>query len=479
MVPLALSGHWTRSDGGTSTWLTPLAHVERSPDGEPVSFHLLNYVHGRDYDLVLPLAWRCGAPGSRSCGLLPLWLSAPGWWLSPALLSGWRQRDDGGGSLWITPFAHRGTDAAGTPTDWHVFTFIHHGSDDMLLPLAWRCGDEGKRRYGLLPLWLSAPGWWLSPVLLSGRYRRDDGGSSLWITPLAHRSTDAAGTPTDWHVLTCIHTGDTDLLLPVAWRTGPPGARTTVVLPFFVQGPGYTVAAPFYFSRERADGSGRDVAALPLVVGGPGYWVAPLLLSGHVERASGRSTTLVTPLYHRTSENGELRHMHLLTYIETPELRTVFPLYWDWHGAGTRQVLALPFYYQSRKPGGELTASVLPALFSYHSGRDLDTSFAYQLIPFLVQDTAQGCEVNVLWRLFHRRARASETEVEIGPLWWSEHHRGAPASWQILGGLVARSCNYQAGTSRYSMLWGMIPLSGRQHFGATGAQAPSPDASLH
>ncbi len=478
VVPLALCAHWTRDDGGTSSWLTPLVHVDSSAAGVTERFHVLNYVHAPDYDLVLPLAWRSGPVGERSYGLLPLWVSAPGWWLSPALLSGWHQRDDGGGSLWITPLVHRGTDATGRPTDWHALSFIHHGTTDMLLPLAWRSGVAGSRSYGLLPLWVSAPGWWLSPALLSGWHRRDDGGGSLWITPLIHRGTDAAGRPTDWHVLTLIHHGDTDLLLPVAWRTGPPGARTTVVLPFFVQGPGYTVAAPFYASRERADGSGRDVAVVPFVVGGPGYWVAPLLLSGHVRQAAGRSTTVLTPLYHRTSQDGELCHMHLLTYIETPELRTAFPLYWDWHGAGTRRVLALPFYYQSRNSAGDLTAGVLPALFSYHSGRELDTSLAYQLIPFVVQDTAQGSEVNVLWRLFHRRARASVTEVEVGPLWWSEHQRGAPASWQILGGLVARSCNYQARTSRYSMLWGMIPCGGRQQFETTSAQPP-PGGSVH
>jgi hypothetical protein len=479
VVPLALSGHWTRSDAGASTWLTPLFHVDSAPAGGTERFHVLNWVHGKDYDVVLPLAWWSREPGSRSCGLLPLWVSTPRWWIIPVILTGGHQRTDGGHSLWITPLFHRDTDAEGTPFDWHALIVFHHDTTDVLLPLAWRSGEIGSRSYGVLPLWISTPRWWISPVLLSGGGRRDNGGCSLWVTPLFHRGTDANGTTTDWHALNVISHGDTHVVLPLYWQRGPPGARTVVFLPFFVHRPGYTVAAPFYFSKDRADGSGCDVGVIPLFVAGPDYWVAPLLLSGHADLASGRSTTVVTPFYHRTTQDGELCHMHLLTYIATPDVSTAFPLYWDWNTAAARHVLALPFYYQSRGRDGDFTASVLPALFSYHAGPELDTSIGYQLIPFVVQNTAHGWEVNLLWRLLHVRDKAAETEVEVGPLWWSEHHRGAPTSWQVLGGLVARSCNYQAGTSRLSMLWGLIPLSGRQHFGPASAEPASPDASLH
>jgi hypothetical protein len=130
-----------------------------------------------------------------------------------------------------------------------------------------------------------------------------------------------------------------------------------------------------------------------------------------------------------------------------------------------------PLYYQ-RAQGRELTATVLPLLFSYHRGAALDTSLAYQLIPFIRQRADDGSEVNLLWRLFHTRSTRDRTEVMLGPLWWSEHHPGAPASWQILGGLIARDCNYATGTYRWYAFW-LIPLGSRKPYAHPAPAATS------
>ena len=59
-----------------------------------------------------------------------------------------------------------------------------------------------------------------------------------------------------------------------------------------------------------------------------------------------------------------------------------------------------------------------------------------------------------------------------GPLWWSQHRAGAPASWDILGGLVGRVVNFDEGHYRYRIFW-LIPVGSRVHFPV--APKPQPE----
>ncbi len=424
VAPPALSGSWRRDGGGRSTWITPLFHLDRDADGQVENLHAGPWFQGRDWQVLFPLAYRSGPPGQRQQGLVPLAFSGPDWWAVPPLLSGGWRRDDGGSTTWITPLFHLGRDREGRVDGMHALTWV-----------SGRSGSGSSSSSGLLPLWWRSSTATVVPPLLSARWRRDDGGHSTWITPLFHVDSDAAGETTDWHALNVFHGGDTTVVAPLAWFSGPPEARTRVVLPFFWQGPRHTAVVPLWFS-------------------GPDWWTVPLGLSAGW-RDGARSTALITPFYHRTSEDAQTRHMHLLNWISTPELSALAPLYWNWRtAAGGRRTVIAPLWYQHTGPDGAFTATVMPLLASYHRGAELDTSFGYQLFPFLMQRANDGHEVNVLWRLFHLREQHGSTEVQVWPLWWSEHRDGEPMSWQVLGGLVGRDCDREQHTSLSYAVWG-------------------------
>ena len=483
-VPLALTAHWPHADGGSSTWVTPLAHIDRRADGTVDDLHLLSYVHTRSSDTVLPLFWLGGEEGHRHLGLLPFYLGGTGYRVVPLAGSWWTRRPDGGGSLWITPLAHRGTDASGRPTDWHVLNVVHHGDLDAVIPLMWASGDADHRRHAVLPAWFSGPGYWLCPPLLSGASDHADGSTSLWITPLMHRDRDQDGHWTSWHALTAWHHGDTTGILPLAWWSGPAGARRIVVLPCFSQGPGYRVLAPLWYRVERPQGAYHGL--IPFYAAGPDSWIAPLALAGQWRSGPQRTTTVITPLYHRTTEQSEIgaastvRSMHLLNYIETPDGSTAFPLYWQWRTAdGGNSHLVLPLCYEHCDATDAGDLCLLPALVDYHHAHQLDTSLGRQLIPFLVQRADDGHELNILWRAFHWRSQGGTTEVGVSPLWWTESRAGVPVTFQILGGLIARTCNPEAKTSRVTALLGLIPITKRSSYAAEGNASDAATGTLH
>jgi hypothetical protein len=446
-APPLLSGGATSGDGSCSLWLTPLAHVDHDRSGAIDDMHVLNWFHGRDYDVLFPLAWATGRAGHRHYGIVPAWFQGERWWCAPPLLSGGATSGDGSRSLWLTPLAHIDHDRSGAIDDMHVLNWLHGRDYDVLFPLAWATGRAENRHYGILPVWLQGERWWCAPPLLSGGVKRADGSRSLWVTPLAHADHDREGAVRDAHVLTYFHGRGYDVLFPLAWATGRAGQRHYGVIPAWFQG-------------ER-------------------WWCAPPLLSGGLSHRNGGRSTWVTPLFHRrTAADGSLLHEHLLTYVATPSFETAFPLYWSWRSkSGDRRSLMLPVYYRCAGGDGDATTTVGPALFSYHSGQRLNTSLGYQLIPFVVQHAADGREVNVLWRLMHERRTAGVSESMVAPLWWSERRDGAPSRWQILGGLLARNCNYQTGHYRYYALW-LIPLGGQGHFKPSAATPSVATAAL-
>jgi len=441
IAPPALSASWRQADGTRTTWLTPLAHWRRRPDGHIADLHALLWMQGRD--------WRA---------LAPVWVAGRDWWAVPPLLSARLPRGDGGGTTWYTPLAHVGRDADGRITDFHALTWFHGRRYDVVFPLWWSLG----RHRALVPVWFHGPRYDVVPPLLWARWRRADGGQSTWFTPLAHRSTAADGRVTDWHALNVIHAGTTTAVLPLAWWTGRPGHRHSVVLPIWFSGPRSLVVAPFFYSLH----GGAQMGVVPFWFKGRDTWAAPVFLSAGWTR-NGRSTTLITPLFHRSTRDGRTESLHALTWVQTANLRTAAPVYWEWWDTQQHRTLGVPLWYR-RSGGGSSTTVVWPALFTHHRGAALSSSFALQCSPFLVQRAPHASEVNVLWRLFHRRAEGDTSEVMVGPLWSSEHRSGRPSRWSALLGIVSRRSNWQTGRYRYYLLW-VVPLGGGR-----SAVPPSP-----
>lgn len=56
-APLLVSGGFTRPDGSTRTWISPLYHEDHAADGSLLSRHALNYFEGPNYRHVVPVFW--------------------------------------------------------------------------------------------------------------------------------------------------------------------------------------------------------------------------------------------------------------------------------------------------------------------------------------------------------------------------------------------------------------------------------------
>ncbi len=421
VVPPLLSAGWRRPDGGSSTWITPLFHVDRDADGTVDNLHVGPWFQGKDWQVLFPLAYR----GSGYQGIVPLVFSGPdGWTVPPLLSAGWR-RSDGGSSTWITPLFHLDRDPEGRLEDLHALTWV-----------------QGRDSAGLLPLWWHGPRSTVVPPLLSGRWQRDDGGHTTWVTPLFHIGTDGGGRTTDWHALNVIHDGDTTVIAPLAWASGPAEARTRTLIPLFYQDPEHLAVVPLWFS-------GRD------------WWTVPLGLAGGWN-SGGKRTTMITPFYHRSSIDGVTTSSHLLTWLQTPEMQAVAPLWWDWRtDAGGRRSVLAPLWYQHAGADGAFTATLMPLLFNYRRGAALDDSLATRVFPFRMQVADDGHEYSVLWRLFYLRDQSASTEVQLWPLWWSETHQGAPTAWQILGGMFGRDADRTSRTTLDYAAWGALRFGGR------------------
>lgn len=431
IAPLALSAH-RRGPAGGSTWLTPLVHWRRDANGSLARMHAGLWWQDRD-----------------TRALVPFWAQGRDWWVAPPLLSAGLPRGNGGRSTWFTPLAHLDRDAAGRIDGGHLLTWFHGRDHDVVFPLWWRIG----RHRALLPFVYHGPRATVVPPLLSGQWRHADGGESTWFTPLAHRTRGADGRLRDWHVLNVARSGRTTTVLPLAWSRAGDDGRRTVVLPCWYSAPGTRVLAPVFWSFR----SGERMAVVPFWFTGRDTWAAPLLLSAGWTR-EGRTTAIITPLFHRSARAGRTESLHALTYVRAGGFRAAAPLWWSWRDEGQHRTLGIPLWYR-RSGGGSATTVVLPALFAHHRGRELSPSLALQLAPFLVQRAPDASEVNILWRLWHRRAVGDTSEVMVGPFWSSEHRTGRPMRWNILGGLVSRRSNWDSGRYRYYLLW-VIPLNG-------------------
>ncbi|HLY72828.1 MAG TPA: hypothetical protein VKU80_01820 [Planctomycetota bacterium] len=444
VLPL-MTGHWRFSDGAQSTWISPFFHIASDKEGGMTDFHVLTYFEGDNYWTIPPLfAWHATySDGTKTTWLTPLfhltldpqgnarslhvgpYFQGEGYWAVPPLLSWHKRYEDGVEATWLTPLFHLTADAQGSWSSLHLFPAFFYERDSYwsvpplfsgsgryrdgswttwLTPLVHAGGDkEGEiDRLDLSPVWYwSKDHYWAIPPLLLAGGTHADGAESLWITPLFHDTVDKGGELESLHVF------------------------------------------PFWFWKKGE------------------YWSLPPLLSGGFTRPDGSRRTWVTPLYHDDyTKEDALVSRHVLTYFEGPGYQHVIPFYWDWTTRNeVRHTMVPPLYFRTEEPNGDVTASLPWPLLSVRSGQALDESIGMELRPFLVQNAGQDYEVNVLWRMFSVLHEEKSTRVMVGPLWRSEKpdQENAMMSFQILGGLFARDCNYETQRYRYRLLWA-IPL---------------------
>ncbi len=531
-APPLLSGGWKDRDGSRSTWVTPLFHHRREANGDS-AFHVATFYKDNEGWLMFPFAWNYG----DSAAALPFWVQGPRGWGIPGILTAHWQTRTGGTQTWVTPLVHVSADAHGNIENWHAFPWFQGKDWGTLFPLVWyRTGNDGTR-FEVLPAWFHGPDYDVVPLALSAWWKRDDGGSSTWVTPLYHHDRNAQGRITNWHALTAFSTDQSRGFLPLFYQHDTAqGSHLTVLPPLYFQGPDYKLApipfvgqwqnhaggrstwvTPLFHHRTDAAGATTDWhlgpyvsigdnqfclpyyafgpandrrrGVLPLYYQGKDYcvvapfyfqgksdWIAPPLLSGKWTDDQGHETTLWTPFFHHTTAQGKTLHAHLLNYVQTPEVETAFPIYWAWGKADERKTLVAPFYFQSRASDGSVSRVVPPALFQYREAKTLDDSFLGQCVPFRYQTADNGSELNLLWRMYHHRQQPGRSEQTFGELLWSHERRpDAPLQWSVLGGLFGRFCNYESGTSRIYALYGLIQ-GGRSHF---TPKSTNPNTSPH
>ena len=319
-APFLLSGSWRDQDGSSLTWLTPLFHLTRGAGGELESFHVGPYMEGRDYVVLFPVYYETGSEWATYRGILPpLLFTGPKYWIAPLLLSGNWEYPDHTATTWLSPLFHLTRKPEGGVKSLHVGPFFLGDDYVVLFPLYYHLSGQGGNYHGILPpFFLGGPSSWLFPLLLSGRWEDNDGGPTLWLTPLFHVTCDAEGEVLSLHL-------------------GP-----------YMEGESYRIAFPFYYEAGQEGNRHRGVLP-PLFFQGPGYWAAPLLLSGQWTNDDGSDTLWLTPFFHVSHDaRGHLQSLHLGPYIEGPDSIALLPLFWSTGTPGSKDVGVLPFYVGGR-----------------------------------------------------------------------------------------------------------------------------------
>jgi hypothetical protein len=265
-VPPLLSGSWQYGNGERTTWLTPLFHVTARPDGEIDSLHVGPYLQGRNY------------------------------WAVPPLLSWHVRYADQTETTWLTPAFHVTADPQGLES-LHVLPAFFWDRDD----------------------------YWFAPPILTGGWRRRDGGQTTWITPLFHDTIDGQGDLRSLHLapVWCWERDNYWAIPPLMIGGGShdDGAQTTWITPLF------------HYTEDRR-GEAESFHVLPAVFWKrDDYWLAPFLLSGGFTRPDGSSRTWISPFYHDDyAADGTLRSRHALNYFQGPDYDHIVPVFWDWKG---------------------------------------------------------------------------------------------------------------------------------------------------
>ena len=449
VAPPLLSMGWTSGNRDTTTWVTPFFHWTADDDGFLINMHLGPYMQGRDF-----------------------------WGIPPLLTGGWG-RQGGGNTTWVTPLFHATTDAKGDLESLHVGPYFEGRKYWALPPLfSWhvRRPDETETTWLTPAFHLSADakGWtsghlfpavfferdayWVAPPLLTGSWTQADGAQTTWVTPAFHVTENPDGDLRSLHVapLWFWEREKYWLALPLlsGGGTHPDGAQTTWITPLF-------------HTTEDVAGNLESFHTLPVFFWKrDDYWIAPFLLSGGFTRSDGSYRTWISPLYHDDyAADGSLLSRHALTYFEGPKYHHVVPVFWDWESKDQvrHTMFAPPVFVRTEEPDGAVTSSLPWPFISWRTGRQLDTSLGMEIRPFVYQAAGEQYEFNFLWRMISVLREEESTRVMLGPLWYSERPNvpDAMTSFQILGGLFARDCNYDTNRYRYRLLW-LIPLGANE-----------------
>lgn len=436
-MPAFMSGWWENHTGGKSLWITPFFHHSENEKGE-TSFHVFNYFQGTDYHCLFPLWYAFDTGENKGWGIGPFYYQDKDHACLPALLSGFWKREAGGHVTWVTPLFHHTKDEDGN-NSFHLGNFFWGPDYYFLFPLAYLAGQPGERHAGIIPIFFMGPDAscllpvyyadserFLAPLLLSGSWKTRGDGRSTWVTPLFHYTSDGDGEMQSLHVGPYFQGRDYNVLFPLAYLSGKPGNRHGGIIPLYFQGPDYIFA--------------------------------PALMTGGWENEAGGTTTWATPLFHSSTDgDGALTSMHLFPWFHGEGYNVLFPLYWDFQ---LWESFLPPVYINSENEQGGHTKSFLWPLTEYRTGKRIDKSLSTQLKPFVYQSADSGYEFNFLWRLFHIRNEDQQTNVRVGPFWWSESRaREKHTEYQFLGGLFAKDCDYAKKTYSYRLLW-FIPISG-------------------
>ena len=152
VIPPLLYGRWESDEGVKTTWLTPLFHKTVEPDGKIRHMHFLNYFQGRDWKVLLPLAYQAG----EHAAVFPFYFRGPNYKLSPPLLSGWWRHDDGAESTWVTPLFHKTVEPDGNLRHMHVFNYFRGPNFKTLFPVYWQWNTKDGGTRSLVPLLYSS-----------------------------------------------------------------------------------------------------------------------------------------------------------------------------------------------------------------------------------------------------------------------------------------------------------------------------------
>ncbi len=393
-IPLWPLMEWsTKADGSEHLSALFLFDHETGPNGETEHLRIVNWMTGPGYTLFIPLYYNLGPEGERDTGIFPIFLWGPGYGVAPLFLSWWWEDPDGSSATWITPLYHHTRNTEGEIVGQHLLTYYRGEDGWVAFPLAYIIGPEGEEDRGLLLLYHDGPGYWVSPVLLSGAFQNTFGGRSTWITPLYHSATNGEEV-VERHVLTYFEGPGYRVLLPIGYDIGPPEDRHRGLLLAYHDGPDYRMS--------------------------------PLLLSGQFGLDTDTPSTWITPLVHWTDSPDGVRDFHILTYFQGPDYKVFFPLAYSYGPEGQKKRGLIPFWFSDDEfwavpvalsggwlnPDGGWSNWITP-LFHHRDNPNGQDSY-HALLWF------EGPDYQVLFPLWYRYDDNADGGWGLFPLWHQE-----------------------------------------------------------
>lgn len=312
----------TLPTGERRTALWPLFHVSTNKDGSNHSWHVLNFLIGQEYHMLLPLYY----VSEDDYGILPpIFLAGADYWASVPLLSGAWTYADGDRTTWITPLFHSTVGPAGQLRNLHALLYF-----------------QGERS-------------WVIPPLLSGGGTYDDGTHVTWITPLYHTTTDAQGNLLNMHAGVWLQSRSSWAIPPLLTWQHCSKADTIA-----------TWVTPLFHWSE--DPEGNYVSShVALYFEGRSYWMF-LPIAGGGTHDDGGTSLWITPFFHlRTNKDGDFDNIHSLVYMQEHSWWLIPPLLTvNWTEPADKSrwtTTALLFWLHHDDQGKFVSSTLFPVFF--------------------------------------------------------------------------------------------------------------------